>query len=131
MNEELKPWKWKLVPVEATEKMLKAGDDELGRWFIRRNKGQGLPYEVCRHSSDEVVSPIVMESFATESEAERAQFRLETAAAYRAMLAVAPEPSAGEKDSTCAHGTPINKRCEKCDWNELPTPSQENIKHDK
>jgi len=91
------PTGWKLVPIEMVDEMRKAWFAELERWGTRRNKGEKLPYEVYRHSSDEVVSPVVMERFAVEDDAERCQFRLETAAAYRAMLAAAPAPTEGER----------------------------------
>src|SRR6185369_14057567 len=86
------PTGWKLVPIEMVDEMRKAWFAELERWGTRRNKGEKLPYEVYRHSCDEVVSPVVMERFSVEGDAERCQFRLETAAAYRAMLAAAPSP---------------------------------------
>lgn len=44
---------------------------ELKQWFVRRNKGQPLPWEVCRHSDPEVVNPIVMGSFDTPEKAEK------------------------------------------------------------
>lgn len=83
---------WKLVPIEATEEMIQAWYHELEQWGMRRNKSVDLVYEVFRHSSPDVVSPVVIESFSIHDDAERRRYQLEVQAAYRAMISASPSP---------------------------------------
>lgn len=74
---------------------------EMDQWFFRTNKGEKMPFEVCRHSDPEVVSPVVVKAFASFDEAEAYFLDARFSAAMQAARAAHQAPQA---ECICQHG---------------------------